>query len=274
MSGTPLDVMTFNVRGSNRDRGRRNAWPERAEPNVRLILAERPALIGFQEFQRGNLEVYRERLTGYEHVLGPPYGNRRPYDWNAIFYDPERLEPVETEGFWLSETPDRRSRSWGTRVVRTANMVRFATPGGERFVHLNTHLDHRSPLARNEGAALVLRRLYWIRDLPVVVTGDFNCRPGSEPHRLFLEAGFGDAYLAAGNRDTERTNTFHGFRGERYRDRQRHPAPRRLDWVLLRDPAGRARIRSCRIVTGGGAGGVYPSDHYPVVAGLDLGGGA
>lgn len=265
-----LTVMTFNVRGSNRDRAKRNAWQGRAQKNVEEILEHRPTLIGFQEFQQGNLDVYQEHLPGYAYVLGPPYGNRRPYDWNAIFFDPERLEPVEAEGFWLSKTPGRHSKSWKTRVARSANMVTFRDAAGARFVHLNTHLDHRSQLARLEGAALVIQRLEATRDLPTIVTGDFNCRPGSDPYRMFIEAGFTDSYLVAGNEDTERSNTFHGFRGKRYRDKQEHPAPRRLDWVLLRDPREMARVESCYIASGDGEGGVYPSDHYPVVARVAL----
>jgi endonuclease/exonuclease/phosphatase family metal-dependent hydrolase len=262
--------MTFNVRGAYRDRGRRNAWPNRVEANVDEVLSLGPDLFGVQEFQWGNFEVYKERLPGYAYVLGPPYGNRRPYDWNAIFFDPGRLEPVDTDGFWLSETPYRRSRSWSTRVVRSANLITFRRPDGSRLVHLNTHLDHVSPQAKLEGARLVIQRLTALPELPTVVTGDFNCRPGSEPYDLFGEAGFVDTYLAAGNEDTQTSNSFHAFRGGNYRDRKEHPAPRRLDWILLRDPEGRARVESCRIVTGGGAGGVYPSDHYPVVAELEL----
>jgi endonuclease/exonuclease/phosphatase family metal-dependent hydrolase len=262
--------MTFNVRGAYRDRAKRNAWPNRAERNARLILEHGPDLIGFQEFQQGNLEFYQEHLPGYDYVLGPAYGNRRPYDWNAIFFDPDRLEVVGAEGFWLSETPERRSKSWGTRVVRSANMVTFEDADGVRFVHVNTHLDHRSQRAKLEGSALVIRRLYWIRSLPSIVTGDFNCRPGSDPYRMFPEAGFTDAYLAAGNTDHERSNTFHAFRGKRYRDKQEHPAPRRLDWVLLRDPRETARVESCYIASRDGEGRIFPSDHYPVVARIVL----
>lgn len=262
--------MTFNVRGAYRDRGRKNAWPNRLERNVDEVLSLAPDVFGVQEFQWGNLEAYRERLPGYAYVLGPPYGNRRPYDWNAIFFDPAVLEPVDYDGLWLSETPGRRSKSWGSRVVRSANRVTFRRPDGSRFVLLNTHLDHVSPEARLMGAEMVVRNLAATRSLPTVVTGDFNCRPGSDPYYLFREAGFADAYLAAGNSDTADSNTFHAFRGARYRDKKRHPAPRRLDWILLRDPAGEGRVLSCGISRRDGADGIYPSDHWAVVAELEL----
>src|SRR3712207_9143021 len=74
--------------------------------------------------------------------LGPGYGNRAPHSFNAIFFDAERLELLSSGGFWLSETPERYSASWGTRVVRSANWVCLRlSETGLTFLHLNTHLE-------------------------------------------------------------------------------------------------------------------------------------
>ncbi len=263
--------MTFNVRGSFRDTGKANAWPNRATLNVETIRRAAPDLIGFQEAQSGNLVTYREALPLYDCVLGPRYGNRRPHSFNAIFFDPARLRVLDSGGFWLSRTPGRYSRSWRTRVVRSANWVRFGCPDtGLSFLHLNTHLDHKSVLARTEGSALILRKIRanW-HDLPVVLTGDFNCRPDSVPYRAFVEGGLADAYLAAGNEDDGAANTFHAFKGSRYSEPDRGRGPRRIDWILLGDPRRRIRARSCSILRDGVEDfGVYPSDHYPVLAEL------
>ena len=102
MSAYPIRVMSFNVRGSFRDRGKANAWENRADVNVETIERRAPDLIGFQELQGGNLETYGERLSQYACVVGPRYGNRAPYDFNAIFFDPSRLELLDSGGFWLS----------------------------------------------------------------------------------------------------------------------------------------------------------------------------
>jgi endonuclease/exonuclease/phosphatase family metal-dependent hydrolase len=272
MDGCPIRVMTFNVRGSFRDAGKANAWPNRAALNVETIRHAAPDLIGFQESQSGNLDTYREALPHYDRVLGPGYGNRRPHSFNAIFFDPGRLRMLDSGGFWLSRTPERYSRSWRTRVVRSTNWVSFECPDtGLSFLHLNTHLDHKSVLARTEGSALILRKINEIRASrdapPVVITGDFNCRPGSVPYRAFVEGGFTDAYLAAGNEDTEAANTFHAFKGSRYSESPRR-GPRRIDWILLGD---RIRAGSCSILRDGDEeSGIYPSDHYPVIAELFL----
>ena len=267
--------MSFNVRGSFRDLGRRNAWPNRAALNVATIERHAPALIGLQECQRGNLAAYRENLPRYEHLKGPRYGNVPPHDFNAILFDPARLELAESGGFWLSETPRTPSRSWETRVTRSANWALFRlAETGLPLLHLNTHLDHKSPPARREGSALIVREVDGLLrrfgpDVPAVVTGDFNCRPGTPTYHNFADGGFVDTYLVAGNSDAEGANTFHAFAGAGFWDQNPGRGPRRIDWVLLKDPAGRLRLLSHEILRGHDDGsGLYPSDHYPVLAEL------
>ena len=272
MDACRIRVMSFNVRGSSRDRGEANAWKNRADLNVEVIERRAPHLIGFQELQRGNLETYRERLPQYAYVLGPSYGNRPPYDFNAIFFDSRRLELLGSGGFWLSETPERYSSSWGTRVVRSASWAHLGVSETNlSFLHLNTHLDHVSRPARAQGGRLVLRKVSELLEVeaPVVLTGDFNCRPGTPVYRNFVEGGFVDTYLAAGNDDGADANTFHAFKGARYREARPGLGPRRIDWILLRDPHRRIRAASHSIVRDHDEGAlVYPSDHYPVLAEL------
>ena len=269
--------MSFNVRGSFRDRLKPNAWRNRAALNVATIEHCAPDLIGLQECQRGNLKAYRKNLPRYARIRGPRYGNNLHPDSNAILYDPQRLGLLNSGGFWLSETPEKRSRSWEARVVRSANWALFGVLETElSLLHLNTHLDHKSGLARREGSRLIIERAVELADrfgdVPaIVVTGDFNNRPGSPTYHNFLEAGFADTYLAAGNEDTQSANTFHAFQGPSFRDAHPERGPRRLDWILLKDPRHRLRTESHWIVRNGNEiSGLYPSDHYPVLADLAL----
>jgi endonuclease/exonuclease/phosphatase family metal-dependent hydrolase len=269
----PIRVMSFNVRGSFRDRGTPNAWDARAALNVETIQNRAPDVIGFQEVQSGNLETYEDVLPRYDHVLGPNYGNGARPSFNAIFFDPERLRLLDSGGFWLSETPERYSSSWESRAVRSANWACFELSGaGPSLLHVNTHLDHVSKAARAGGSRLILREIAGLLRLygdetPVVVTGDFNCRPGTPTYRSFAEGGFVDTYVAAGDEDRDDAHTFHAFKGSGYRDARPGLGPRRIDWILLRDPRGRLRPASHEIVRDH-AGETYPSDHYPVLADL------
>jgi endonuclease/exonuclease/phosphatase family metal-dependent hydrolase len=269
--------MSFNVRGSFRDATSKNAWRNRASLNVATIERCAPDVIGLQESQRGNLATYRRNLPGYAQIRGPRYGNAFPYDSNAILYDPERVRPLDTGGFWLSETPERHSRSWGTRVARSATWALFVLTNTDlSILHLNTHLDHVSAPARREGSNLISEMISELTDrageTPVVIlTGDFNARPNSATHKNLIQSGFEDTYLAAGNEEDHSANTFHAFKGTAYRDK--HPArgPRRIDWILFKDPGGRLEIESHAIVHEAEENsGLYPSDHYPIVADFRL----
>lgn len=263
-----FSIMTFNVRGS-RHRDGKNVWRKRAPLNVSVIERHSPDLIGFQEHQVGNRRVHDAKLKGYERISGPRYENRSPHAHNAIYWRPERLEMIERGKFWLSQTPEKFSRSWGSSHVRSANWACLRhLPDGPEFVHLNTHLDHKSGRARQAGAKLIVKRLEEISaGMPVVLTGDFNCDPGSATYRIFAEANFTDAHLAANNPPA---NTFHRFRGEDFEPRKKPGRELRIDWILLRDGSrGRWSVSSCEILRDAEPP-LYPSDHYPVLARLSL----
>lgn len=271
-----MRVMSFNVRGFSSPVDGRHRWTRRAAHNVAVVREQAPDLLGVQELQAEALATYRDHLPGYGLVLGPPAGTRRRPEYNAILYDPDRLEVLDADGFWLSETPDVPSVAWGSRNVRTAHRVTFAVRGtGRIFRHVNTHLDHWSALARARGTELVLGRTGG--ELPTVVTGDFNCPADSAPHRSFLAGGFEDTYIAAGGGARPDEATFHGFGGVRSRvvrafHRARTgSAPLRLDWILVGGGEGAWSVEASAIVRDRDPStGAPPSDHDPVVADLRL----
>ncbi len=92
---------------------------------------------------------------------------------------------------------------------------------------------------------------------------------------VFLENGFQDTFLAAGNEDDEDARTFHAFKGLRYLllrcgERVRHGSkPRRIDRILLKNGLQRLRtgahviLRDCDAKSA-----IYPSDHCPMLATL------
>jgi endonuclease/exonuclease/phosphatase family metal-dependent hydrolase len=110
-----------------------------------------------------------------------------------------------------------------------------------------------------------------------VLTGDFNCPPGSAPHRTFLAHGYEDTHLATGREDRPEDDTFHAFGGVRSvlvrrLHRVRHgQRPLRLDWILVGDARRRWRVEASEIVRDRDpVTGAPPSDHDPVVARLGL----
>jgi len=82
-----------------------------------------------------------------------------------------------------------------------------------------------------------------------------------------MEDGFLDTYLATGNEETNEGYTFHAFKGARYPVARRIRGSRRIDWILLKDRLQRIRVKSHQIARDcDEVAGIYPSDHYPVLA--------
>jgi endonuclease/exonuclease/phosphatase family metal-dependent hydrolase len=269
-------IMTFNIRGSTADDGD-NVWPARADLNVQTIRNYNPDLIGFQELQTGNLITYHQNLPGYMHILGVESSVMNQFQYNAIFWKLDRFEMQEFGSFYLSEKPDRWLRSWDTACVRAAVWARLrSNQTGASLLYLNTHLDHISEPARQEGTKLILRRLNDLRsenNLPTIVTADFNARAWmpdeqreGDVHRLYSQAGYKDAYLEVGNAPNNGVNTFHGFEGTQFEAQATHL---RIDWILTLDGVRRFEVDSCQIVFDEQPP-LYPSDHYPVIADLRL----
>ncbi len=265
-------VMSFNIRGSSDSWDNVNAWDKRAALNVETIKRCAPDVIGFPELQSGNLETYREQLPEYDYVLGPEGGNHEPYDYNPIFWNPSRFELIDPGGFWISRTPDVHSADWETAWVRCATWVRLRfSETGESFIHLNTHLDHVSELARNEGSKLILYRISQLGAdvMPAIITGDFNSIPGSSAYRIFTDNGFVDAYLASGYEEAVDSFTFYNFEGEHYSaERYGYPSSR-IDWLLIRSGARKIEVKSCAFIRDN-EHPLYPNDHYPVLSELAI----
>ena len=270
MNTCTFRTMSFNVRGAVWPDGV-NAWNHRTALNVTTIHQYGPDLIGFQEVQAGNMLTYRESLPQYDYFLGPENGNQAPYEFNPIFWKSSRFELIDGGGFWLSKTPEQHSAAWETASVRAASWVRLRCRGtGGEFVHLNTHLDHISERARQEGAKLTLAKLapHRTAGLPILITGDFNCNPGSPPYQCYITWGCTDLYLEAGNVERDENYTFHAFEGDSY-DASHHHFIRRVDWILASSPTDALAVQQCFIVRDH-AHPRYPSDHYPVIADLSL----
>lgn len=262
-----LTVMTFNVRGSFHPDGVNN-WDQRRDLNIATILKHAPDVIGFQEAQSGNLDAYVAELAEYDVELGAlSIRQTKDYHRVPIFWRADRFEKVDCGSFYLSDTPDTWSIGWGTIFARAVTWVKLRSlVTGIEFVVLNTHFPHLpdADTARTESARLVVRRLAEItaNTCPAVVLADFNAVPTSDAYRVFMQHRYQDTYTANGSRAD--VNTFHGFRGRDFDE-----ADLRIDWILTKNGAQSFTTLRCIVITDE-APPLYPSDHYPVQAELEL----
>lgn len=251
----PLRVMTFNVRYPNPDDGP-NYWDNRKELVVETIRQYDPDVFGMQELVDSQGVYIDEQLEEYAW-FGVSRDGAHGDEHMGVFYKRDKLFPLETGNFWLSETPDvPGSMSWDISLPRMVTWARFRRASGEEFYLYNTHFPHRreDAVARYEAAKVIVadfrRRVPAFAKL--LVMGDFNSAADSDVHELFAQE-LTDAWdSGAPRKGTETTSS--GWTGR--------TEGRRIDWILYRGDWKATEIETVNYHRGDR----YPSDHYPVFA--------
>lgn len=258
----PIRVMSFNVRYGTASDGD-NAWEHRRELVFTTIRDHAPDVLGLQEVLDWQLDELHAALDDYEYVGFGRDDGKRAGEFAPILYNKRTFRLVEGGQVWLSETPSEPgSVGWDAvlpRVVTWAELAYRKSPQNTILV-FNTHFDHAGETARLESARLIRRMVEVHGGEPVILTGDFNCTPGSRPFDVLTE----DRGNLTELRDTlavvegEDSGTYHGFTGR--------PTGGRIDWILCNR---RFVVLEAGIVRQS-AHGRYPSDHFPVTATVEL----
>jgi endonuclease/exonuclease/phosphatase family metal-dependent hydrolase len=254
-----LRVISFNVRYPAKDDGP-DLWDLRKDRLIEVIRRSRPDLMGTQELFHIQGQYIVEKLPEYAWFGVSRRGNQED-EHMGVFYRRNRLRVIESGNFWLSETPEKPgSSSWDMSLPRMVTWGLFETADrAHRFYYYNTHFAHRrqDETARLASARLIAERIRLLpRDTFFLMTGDFNAPAGGAVYEVFAST-LVDAWTKAARR-TGPEGTFHGFSGK--------PGNARIDWILFR---GTARVTEAETITWND-NGRYPSDHFPVLAVLEL----
>lgn len=252
-----IRVATYNVRGPN-DRAP-NSWKDRLPRMVRTINENKFDLIGTQETLKGPIKDLCETLKFATFGVGRD--KNKGDEHNAVFYDPDRFSVISQETFWLSAEPaNAGSSSWDSSLPRICTWgLLLDRRTNKRFVIANTHLDHRSAMARIQGVNVILTRLApMIEQYPFILTGDFNSTLDDMPARRVLN-------VLRDSRDVSETDhygagdeTFHDFHVNRKERTHRKP----IDFIFVND---RVRVLSHGTINDF-RNGLPSSDHFPVTA--------
>ncbi len=251
-----LSVMSFNVRYPAKGDGP-NRWEVRQDTLVRTIRLKNPDIVGTQELFFIQGEYITANLPEYEWFGNSRRGNRED-EHMGVFYKRSKLRLIEAGNFWLSETPEvAGSQAWGATLPRMATWGLFELrASGKRFYLYNTHFQHtpQGNEARVNSARLIADRIGRLpKDVPLILTGDFNApAPDSEVYKT-LAAPLTDAWVTAAHK-VGPEGTMSGFRGG--------AGGRRIDWIMYRGPFSVLLAETVAY----NEDGRYPSDHYPVFA--------
>jgi endonuclease/exonuclease/phosphatase family metal-dependent hydrolase len=226
-----------------------------------LITHHAPDIIGTQEGKAHQLLDLHRLLPNYQSVGSDRTGTGTG-EHCAIFYDTHRLTCVANGDFFLSDTPEipgSISSNWGNPLPRMASWAVFASAAGgeQKITVFNTHFDYRSAQARELGAMLISDRLSQLKPAEsyLFVTGDFNAASGTVPREALkrpLPNGI-NLYDALANVEVEHQLSFHDFTGKAFAA---------VDTIYY---DSRVSLRTVKVDTDQWKG-IWPSDHFPVVA--------
>ena len=264
-----IKVMSFNIRTKTSNDKGDNHWDSRKGACVALIKDQMPDILGVQEAQYNSQWTYlMDELKGVGY---DGYGLNRSDGKESgsgevvgILYNTNVIKKIEVGTFWLSETPDKPSRSWGMSMNRTATWGLFEhIPTGQKFFFLNTHLPLKNDklddpeTAKKEGMKLIEKKLLeYYEDYPLYLTGDFNVistDPVLDGVREFMR----NARTYAPVRDTNPTVNGFGDTSSR----------KQIDHIYYSDYLKAVEYYTIMDEYNGIK---YVSDHYPIYAILKL----
>lgn len=245
---TSVRVMSLNLRFGLADDGP-NRWSQRTGA-VEALLNKWPCdFYAFQEANDFQIEFLTQCLPDHDHI-----GQRIPapdyWQSNVIFFN-RQWRCLRNRHFYLSRTPDRPSKDDDSRWPRQCTIGMFERHT-HRLIGINTHFDFEATVQKRS-ARLIIERLNQMGNgWPALLMGDFNASPDSDCAAVFgaPETGrfrhlFEPPYIA----------THHGFSG------QVRNAPA-IDWIMYR---GDLEKKSAGVITQSFEG-MFPSDHFPIVA--------
>ncbi len=184
---------------------------------------------------------------------------------NFILYRKDKFEVVKQGVFWLGKDPfpaEKKTSGWGPKGQnRFCVWAEFKDKeSGRTFFWFNTHLNQLDEGERLESCKLIRKMVPKISgDFPLFITGDFNCFPNSKPIMKLLPmdgARINDARIVCKTKVYGPRFGFHGFTGKS------NPASFPIDYIFV---SQNTDVLKCGTLTDN-LNGVYPSDHFPLVA--------
>ncbi len=175
-----VKVLTYNVLGGRNTDGARDL-----NRLADIINTLDPDIVALQEVDRKtgrlngiDLPAELAKLTGMDFVFG-----------RAMYYDGGEYGEAILSRFPIIDVTNHALPHQETSEPRTALAAMIQFPASEQtFVFIGTHLDHlRSPEDRIAQATAINEVIKQYANLPVLLTGDLNAEPGSEPMRILKD---------------------------------------------------------------------------------------
>ena len=248
-------VMSFNVRCKNDGI---QTITNRSKVAVEVIKQYAPDSFGVQECTPRWKRILAYNLDGKYACVGAARDYYGPFtEYSSIYYLKDKYNVIDSGTFWLSETPEKRwTKSFDSACFRVASWALLENKEtGERYTHINTHLDHVLESTRESQMKVLIECVNKVANgSPIVMTGDFNAyEDNSLVYNVACES-FNDSKKVAKTSDTGRTFTSYGTKEE--------DGTGAIDFIFT---SPEVKVDTYKIIRNT-VQDIYPSDHYPIVA--------
>ncbi len=255
-----MNIATFNIRLKNTgDTG--NLWDDRKTYLTDLIKFHEFEIFGVQEAFKDQLNDMTANLPDFKYIgVGRDDGAEKG-EHSAIFYNTKRFSVSESGTFWLSATDTKTpNKGWDAALPRICTWGIFKDKvSGKKFIFMNTHFDHVGVEARRESAKLILAKAKeFAKDLPLILTGDFNVNETNEAYFTLAKSGVVQDAHELAEIVYEPNSSFNGW-GKSLKPKGR------IDHIFITKPF---KVRKYGILTDTYMG-KFPSDHFPVYVELN-----
>ena len=253
-----IRFMSQNLRYTDDPDG--NSISERSSRFQKLVADYSPDIIGTQETTaKWNTllgKMFKEEYGIYEGFSRDGKGQTTG-EYGTILYKKDRFEFIKGGTFWLSDTPNQKSKYEESSHFRICNYVILKDKNTDtEILFTNVHLN---------GGAVAEKQLKVMGEVlkdelakyPAFLTGDFNARPDSTTY-AYASKIMKDAYVTALDNKATIDYTAHDYGAL--------TNAHRIDWCFY---SGKMQCTSYNTLTDSYNG--YVSDHYAVLAECILG---
>ena len=254
-----LDVLCFNIRYGTANDGD-NHWLKRKQMLFKVIKNYSADVVGLQEALDFQIKEIKSAVPGYASIGFSREGKDTTRGEHCtILYKKDKYTLVEHETFWLSDTPEKVSTSWGNKLYRICTKVVLKEKKtGKSFYIYNTHFDHRSKNSKEKSAEFLVEKISSRKKKhPFVFMGDLNSAPQSKQIKHIQEnekLPMADTHFIA-NPDDKDAGTSGGWTFGNHGSK--------IDYIYIEKDAGKVLKAEINRYSENKR---YPSDHFPVFA--------
>ena len=256
-----VKVMSYNIRLDVKSDGE-NWWEKRKDKVAGLVNYYEADFVGLQEVVHNQLLYLKDSLTGYNFIGVGRDDGKEAGEYSCIFYKKDKYSVVEQSTFWLSPTPDIPSKGWDAALNRVCTYGLFKNNKTKKLVWVfNTHFDHMGNLARLESAKLIIKKIHELntKNYPVIVSGDFNSKPEDGPSQYMManmQNSRSISKLVYGVPDT--------WNGFKFNEKPNGC----IDYIFVSKDDRISVLKFATITDSYDM--KYPSDHFPVLATINI----